>query len=387
MRRGRSGAPNGRRSRPGPWRAARGSAGPRRPSRPSRWSSRCRPRPAASAGRRPSSPGTATLATPGSLLGRVGGAVHAPRPATAAATAADQAGAQRPQPRPARGPAGSTATSTAAANPATAATSRVPGADVALLTAAVLHRGQVDLAPGQQRADPVRAAELVRGEGHQVQPAGGEVDRRRDRPPARRRCATARRARRPGAATAATGCRVPTSLLAHITETSGGARADRRRRGRLASTRPVASTGSQCDRRAPAAWPASRPSRARRGARPRGDHLGAPAARPGDQYPPLTARLSDSVPPEVKITSRRVGADGGGDRLAGLLDHPAGRPARAVQRRRRCRSGPARGSSPRPPRAPSAWSPRGRGRSGSWPQSPASRPRSRVRRPSALALP
>ena len=115
-----------------------------------------------------------------------------------------------------------------------------PRAHVALLAAAVLDRGERRGAPGEQRADPDRSAELVRGEGQQVEPAGGEVDRHvADR---LHGVAVHDRAGRAGAAaaTSATGCTVPTSLLAHITDTTAlrGDRAPRRtRRGRAGRSR------------------------------------------------------------------------------------------------------------------------------------------------------
>ena len=50
-----------------------------------------------------------------------------------------------------------------------------------------------------------------------------------------------------------------------------------------------------------------------------------------DQYAPLTARLSASVPAGGEDQLRRLGADVGGDRLPRLLDHPPSRAARPVQ--------------------------------------------------------
>ena len=96
---------------------------------------------------------------------------------------------------------------------------RVDGAaaDVALLSPAVRQRGHVDLAAYDERADAVRAADLVAGQGQRVDAGLGEVDRHRadrlhrvgvDRDPWAAAIAT----------TSSIGWRVPTSLLAHITE-------------------------------------------------------------------------------------------------------------------------------------------------------------------------
>ena len=78
---------------------------------------------------------------------------------------------------------------------------------------------------------------------------------------------------------------------------------------------------------------------------------------------PATARLSDSVPPEVNSTSLGRAPSAAAMRLPGLL-HPApGRPARACAGTRRCRSGTSpRTWRPPPPAAPGWWR-RGRDRS------------------------
>ena len=112
------------------------------------------------------------------------------------------------------------------------------------------------------------------------------------------------------ATTSSIGWSVPTSLLAHITEISGDGRrvaldslADG---GRVEPA--VAVDGQQLDD-APAPPPrASAGCRGRRGARSRGEDPVARGVRltagPED---PLSARLSDSVPPEVN-TPRRAGS-------------------------------------------------------------------------------
>ena len=125
-----------------------------------------------------------------------------------------------------------------------------------------------------------------------------------DRPPGRRRCGTARRARRaerPRPRRPAG--RVPTSLLAHITETSGRRVVDGLGERRLGRAGRCASTGTSGSL-APAAW-ASQPAESSTAwcSTAEMTTVGPPRGRPADQYAPLTARLSASVPPEVKITS------------------------------------------------------------------------------------
>ncbi len=93
-------------------------------------------------------------------------------------------------------------------------------ADVALLAAAVHEGAHLDLAAHDQGADAVGAADLVPGEGQRVDAARGEVDRDRARRPARRRCARGCRGRAAISTTSSIGWSVPTSLLAHITDTS-----------------------------------------------------------------------------------------------------------------------------------------------------------------------
>ena len=94
------------------------------------------------------------------------------------------------------------------------------GTDVTLLATAVRQRHTGHVAPQQQRARPGRAAELVRGQAHRRQPAGGEIDRQLPRPPAPRRVCIGTPNSAATAASSAIGMTVPTSLLAHITDTS-----------------------------------------------------------------------------------------------------------------------------------------------------------------------
>ena len=119
-------------------------------------------------------------------------------------------------------------------------------ADVALLAAAVHQRG--DARPRGVR----RARRRRTGRRPCARSASARRRRRRRsrpgprRPPARRRCAPGCRARPAIATTSAIGWRVPTSLLAHITETSATSSGSRSTASRSASRsrRPCRSTGS-----------------------------------------------------------------------------------------------------------------------------------------------
>ena len=126
------------------------------------------------------------------------------------------------------------------------------------------------------------------------------------RRPGPRRRAAGRRTPRATSASSRTGRTVPISLLAHMTvarATSSGLRAIA---SRSASgwTRPYASTGrysTVAPSCSPSQWTASRTAWCSTGlARTR---VRAGSASRRDQYRPFTARLSASVPPEVKTTS------------------------------------------------------------------------------------
>ena len=183
------------------------------------------------------------------------------------------------------------------------------------------------------------------------------------------------------ATTSSIGCTVPTSLLAHMTETSGTEPGSRSTEARSASTssRPSAVDRQQLDL-GPLVLgePAQRVEHGvvldRRWHRMR-VRRGSAARRA--QKMPFTARLSDSVPPEVKTTSPGRQFERLRDRLPGLLDDPASVAARGVQRAGVADRRRAARSSPRSPRAASAWWPRGRGRRRAWGRSwrrPASLP-------------
>ena len=105
---------------------------------------------------------------------------------------------------------------------------------------------------------------------------------------------------------------------------------------RRSSTRDVAAAvGLEPGDRAPRGpRRGTRPGRARRGARCRSTtsrSRAGSAARRASQAP-LTARLSASVPPEVKTTSDGRAPSAARDPLARLLDHGAGGAAGGVQR-------------------------------------------------------
>jgi hypothetical protein len=182
--------------------------------------------------------------------------------------------------------------------------------------------------PSTQRADAERPADLVPGHGHRVQAAGREVDRQ-----------LAERLHRVGverhavagasAASSATGCTVPTSLLAHITVTS--ATEPGRSRARLERLRvhpAAASTGSHST---------SAPSCS--ASHSTASMHGVVLDRAGQDAAP--ARVLAAALPVEALDGQvvRLGAAAGeddlagpaperrGERLAGLLDQPPGDPA------------------------------------------------------------
>ena len=232
--RARSAASGARPPRRSPSRAARARAGARRPSRPSRWSTRCRGRRAASAASRPRSRG--------SRGARCRAAGRSPPVQRAPCRWASGTTSMTRRTRSSRSAATRaacsawclTASSTAAANPAIAGVSRVPLRMSRSWPPPWTSGVDAELAAHDERADAVRAADLVAGEGQRVDAGGGEVDRHRRRPPGRRRCAPGCRARPRCATTSSIGWSVPTSLLAHITEISATGRGSRSTQPRAA---------------------------------------------------------------------------------------------------------------------------------------------------------
>ena len=168
------------------------------------------------------------------------------------------------------------------------------------------------------------------------------------------------------ATTSSIGWRVPTSLLAHITETSATDAGSRSTRARSASGSTPAGLvdRQQLDLGALVLGEPVAAGRARRGARSRwrGSRRAARvrvAARPEEALDREVVGLG-AAGGEHDLAG--PGAERRGDRLAGLLDDPPGTAARRRAARTGCRRGRGGRSSPRPPPAASGWSPRGRGR-------------------------
>ncbi len=354
-------APRGR-----PSRAARGSAAARRPSRPTRWSTRCRGRPAAAAARRPRSRGTRSARCPAAGARSTGrGRRRGRRPGTTSSTRRTRS-SRSPASRSARSALPLAGHLGGGGEPDDGRGVEGAGADVALLPAAVQHRHQVDwLRPSTSSADPERSADLVTGHGHRVQTAGGEVDRQL--PEGLHGVGVERHAVAPRATAASspTGCTVPTSLFAHMTVTSATEPGPRRSRPRASDgcTRPAASTGSHST-----TAPSCSASQSD------GVHHGVVLDGAGQDA--ATSRVLAAALPEQALDREVVrlgaaageedlagaGAQRGGQRLAGLLDQPPRGATRGVQRGRVAGRARAGRPSPRRPRGPSAWSPRGRGR-------------------------
>ena len=217
----------------------------------------------------------------------------------------------------------------------------------------------------QQRADAGRAAELV--------PGRRSARRRREAAKSTGTWPTAWIASvwngmprsAASAASSATGCTVPTSLLAHIAVTTAISSPWRSSSSRSASTatRPAASTGSQLTCGALVPGPASAPRPAPRGVRPR---VATTRLRRGSAVAPGPEDALDGEVVALGAAAgedhlRRSGAERGRDALAGLLHPAAGVPARGVQRRGVADLPARRRRRPRAPRGASGWSRRDRG--------------------------
>ena len=168
------------------------------------------------------------------------------------------------------------------------------------------------------------------------------------------------------AASSAIGCTVPTSLLAHITRDQRdrrGVGGDRRLAASPGATRPAASTGSHsttapsCSASHSAgsitAWCSTALARMRRARR-----VGA-AARPVQALDREVVRLGAAAGEQHLA---RAGAEGRGEASRATPRPGAGRAGRRRAATTGCRRCRGTATSPRPPRGPSAWSPRGRGR-------------------------
>ena len=279
----------------------------------------------------PSQPGKEKCALPGSRSAGV--AVVARASGTAASTRRDEVVAQRRAAAPRSRAGGRPRGVVAAASPASAGVSKVPErtsrscpppcssgvqATSRPSSSAPAPSGPPSLWPVRVSASTPLAAKST---GQLTDGLHGVGVQRHARPRGR------------ASASAATGCTVPTSLLAHITVTSATSSpsAACEHLGVHAAERVDLEPG---DLRRPRGRPATRRRRGRRGAR-RAEastrvRRGSAARRA--QNSPLTARLSLSVPPPVKTHLGRPGAQRGGDRLARLLDGAAGPPAGGVQR-------------------------------------------------------
>ena len=176
-----------------------------------------------------------------------------------------------------------------------------------------------------------------------------------------------RRARRTASTTSASGWITPVSLLASMTATSACTRRRQRARQRVeVDARRTRSTGSSRDvdaERSPAARHDSRTAGCSTAEHSTHGLAAAPDAAASASVP-RTARLADSVPPEVKTISPGSRPEEGRHLVAGLLEQaprPLGRrvaPGRVARAARR-----APRPWPRPPRAAAVWWRRGRDRS------------------------
>ncbi len=193
---------------------------------------------------------------------------------------------------------------------------------MALLAAAVQHGHGGVLAAEQQRADAVRAADLVPGHGHRGEPGGGEVDlqlsERLHRVGMQRHfelgCHVGQFTDRHDGADLVVGPHHGGQGHVGRVACDGGAE-------RFRVDPSVRVHGQVLDGRAlgaPSQWTASSTAWCSTGlARTR--VLSGSASRRA-QYRPLTARLSASVPPAVRTTSLGRAPRELGERLAGLLD-------------------------------------------------------------------
>ncbi len=137
-----------------------------------------------------------------------------------------------------------------------------------------------------------------------------------------------------------TGCRVPTSLLTHITDTTAGPAA-RAASSASSRTTPLPSTGrtSSSPPSRATAWAAA--STALCSVAHTAARIRRPAARAASA-PPITARLSASVPPEVNTTWL-----GSAPTAAATLRRASSRPARAARPNRWALDGLPKAPAPR----------------------------------------
>ena len=229
-----------------------------------------------------------------------------------------------------------TACSTASPNDASRAASSVPGPHAALLPAAVQHGRQVEPAPREERTGAAGPAHLVPADGHRVEPRRAEVDRHLadglHRVGVHRHAVPAARAR--PRRRAAAGCRPRCSPTSRRSARPGRRCAPAPRAARRRRARPSASTGRSTSS-APAcsaiqnagsstAWCSTADTSRRRRRR------SCVASGPEQTLDREVVGLGAARRPDDLARPR---AEGRGEPLAGLLDHPTGRTAGRVQGR------------------------------------------------------
>ena len=157
-----------------------------------------------------------------------------------------------------------------------------------------------------ERAHALGAVHLVRGEAQQVDAPGLDVHRDAARTPARRRCGTMMPRSRQSAADLGDGLQRCRSRCSPPSRRRGSCPARSAAAIASADTMPPAVHAGRASPRSPRARGCGR-ARGRRHARSRGhDEV---ARRPPARATPRTARLLDSVAPEVKTMSARRRAD------------------------------------------------------------------------------
>ena len=197
------------------------------------------------------------------------------------------------------------------------------GAASALLSAAAQHRRQIEPAAHDQRADPRRAAELVRRQGQQIGADLGHVERhlagRLHRVAMEERAV----AHAPARAISATGCITPVSLLASMTETSAG-------RGSPASSAASASRSTMPSR--------STGIRSASGTARNTESCSTADTSTRSRPAPSSARWFASVPPLTKTMPSGGAPTSAATAIAAALDELPRRAAPAMHRRRDCRT-------------------------------------------------
>ncbi len=253
---------------------------------------------------------------------------------TAPAALTRSASASRQAPCAASAGSSASAAFAAAPKPAMPGTFSVPARSAALLAAAVQAARQRGARSGDQRADALRAAQLV---GRQRQRVGAqclEVDARSCRPPAPRRRAASRRPRAPPrrrrrpAGSRPSRCWPPSGRPACAARRPGARTSQTRSATPSASTRQSSSFAPEALAVSATASCSVAPTMIR----------SQPAASALSM-----ASASASVPPLTKVTAAGVHADQRRDVRPRLLDARPRRPTGRVHRRRVAALGQRRG--------------------------------------------